>query len=191
MKEIIIYWLIFLPLLLLGQERYEIAVEKELVIESKKVALKQVGILETGQNRGKEIDVYNQIIGNPLGSPYCQAGQYYCYYIAYLNLKWEIKNHPVPRNGLANSTFDYAKKVGKKSKKYYAKENDFIIWKEIDSYFGHIERINKVGKAGWVETIGFNVSQNGKEGVFICKRNIKFPLTRIKKIRGIVGIVYE
>jgi len=191
MKGKIIWWILFYPLMCLSQVRYDVFVNKNLIDKSKEIAINQIGIIEKGKNRGEQIDKYNEIIGNPLGSPYCQAGQYYCYYMAYLELGLNPLNHPVPRNGLANSTFDYAKRIGKRNKKYFAKNNDFIVWKAIDSPFGHIERIYKTHKAGWVETIGFNVRVGGKEGVFIVKRNIYFPLSRIKQIRGIVGVVNE
>lgn len=190
-KSIIVFLLLLLPLGVGSQERYELTVDSALVIESLSVAKDCLGVIEKKENRHPAIDQWNLIIGNPLGSPYCQAGQYYTYFKAFQKIYGKpYDNHPVPRNGLAISTFNYAKQKGKKSQKYFAGPNDFIVWKQKSTTFGHIERIIKVYKKGWVETIGFNVSSQGKEGVFIKKRNIYMPLNRIKDIRGIVGIRY-
>lgn len=183
-------FLIFIVGVCLGQERYELNVSKDLIVLSRKIAFSFVGEKEIQPNRSPKIDKINQTIGNPVGSPYCQAGQYYSYYSASSLLKKNYDNWPVPKNGLAISTFNLAKSKGKKNKKYFAKEDDFIVWKAPNNHTGHIERVVKVLNKGWVETIGFNVSINQKEeGIWIKKRNIYFPLNRIKKIKGIVGVM--
>ena len=174
---------------LYSQTRYELKCPENLINGSYKILLEQVGKLETGNNRGIA-DIYNRSIGNPLGSPYCQAGQYYCYLTAAHKLGNPSMFLPLPRNGLANSTFDNAKRKGIKTR-YAARKHDFIIWKSIYNYTGHIERIVEVRKGGWVKTVGFNTgskSEDNGEGVCYKMRNINFPLSRIKQIRGLVGI---
>ncbi|MGC8979014.1 hypothetical protein [Caldisericum sp.] len=188
MKKVSILFL-YLALPIFAQQRFEIWVESNLIKLSEKIALNLIGEKEIKENRSEMIDKINRTMGLPLGSNYCQAGQYYTYFHAYKILnKEEYNGWPVPRNGLAISTFLNAKKYGKKANKYFGKKNDFIIWKAKNSSFGHIERIySDLGK-GWVETIGFNVSIGDKEGIAFKRRNIIFPLNRIKVILGIVGI---
>jgi hypothetical protein len=177
------------------QTRYELKkVHPGIIWKSYDLLIGEVGKKETGENRGIA-DVYNKAIGNPLGSPYCQAGQYWCYLKACAELNLQPFEIPMPRNGLANSTFDYIKKYGVKTK-YNPKVHDFIIWKSPEGYTGHIERIIAVGKAGWVTTVGFNTSsglsgsQDNGGGVWKRKRNIYHPLGR-KKIRGLSGVTSQ
>lgn len=174
------------PISLWAQTAYEIPVDSQLLATSLKIAHAQVGEIEKTSNRSPKIDEYNLSIGNPLGSPYCQAGQYWTFMFAISLIK--RGTNPVPRNGLAVSTFYYAKQNGKKIK-YQAYPHSFLIWKTKNKLNGHIERIIEYKGKGWVVTIGFNVSSpfNPKvEGVFYKTRNIFMPLNRIKLILGIV-----
>lgn len=177
------------PLTDFSQERYVVKCRQDLITKSYYYAKSQVGLKETGNNRGIA-DIYNLSIGNPKGASYCQAGQYWAYWKACGDLKLSYAVIPMPRNGLANSTFNYAKKIGQKTG-YYAEKHDFIIWKSVNDWTGHIERIIEVKQGGWVTTIGFNTgggSEFNGDGVAFKKRNITFPLTRIKRIRGLVGV---
>lgn len=181
--------LLFIPYLIFSQQRYELLCKNVLIEKSYYYLNSQVGKKETGNNRGIA-DGYNKAIGNPIGASYCQAGQYWCYYKVCNETKISYNEIPMPRNGLANSTFNYAIKHGAKTN-YKAKVHDFIVWKSVNDWTGHIERIIVVGKGGWVTTIGFNTgggSEFNGDGVAKKKRNITFPLTRIKKIRGLVGV---
>jgi len=186
-KKLVIAFLF--PLLLFSQQRYVVRAPQVLISKSYYYLLQQVGKKETGNNRGIA-DTYNLPIGNKPGSAYCQAGQWWCYYKACQDAKIDYSKIPMPRNGLANSTFNRAQKIGYKTT-YYAKVHDFIVWKTDGSWTGHIERIIKVNDGGWVWTVGFNTgggSEFNGDGVAKKKRNIRFPLTRIKKIRGLVGV---
>ena len=176
-----------------AQQRYVLPTKSELVQASYQIMLGQLGTTESGYNRGIMIDDYNRSIGNPLGASYCQAGQYWCYWTACNKLNIPYLYIPMPRNGLANSTFDNAKKHGYLTG-YTPKLHDFIVWRMPGGYTGHIERITEVLKAGWVVTVGFNTSsgvrgsQDNGDGCFKRKRNIKAPLGR-KSIRGLVGVI--
>lgn len=174
------------PISIWAQSAYEVYVDSLLIVASLKIAHAQVGETEESFNRSPKIDSYNLSIGNPLGSPYCQAGQYWTFRFALSLVK--KGNNPIPRNGLAVSTFYFAKQKGKKIKyQYYP--HSFLVWKTKNKLNGHIERIIEYKKKGWVVTIGFNVSSpsNPKvEGVFYKTRNIFMPLNRIKMILGIV-----
>ena len=84
--------------------------------------------------------------------------------------------------------FNKAKQVGKKVS-YKPQKNDLLFW--IVTTTGHVERIDSVLKGGWVKTIGFNTSsgtgnQRDGEGVYLRKRNIYSPLSRMR-VRGIIG----
>ena len=174
------------------QSRYELerGTPVELISKSKEIMLNEVGKKETGKNRGIA-DKYNKVLGLPLGSPYCQSGQYWTYWKAAKELGYSTSDIPMPRSGMANATYDYIRRRGLKTA-YKAKVNDFIIWKSPTSYSGHIERIISVGRAGWVKTVGFNTSsgRRGSQwnggGVWIRNRNIRHPLL-IRKIRGLAG----
>jgi len=177
---------------MMGQTRYERSdIASPLVTESHTIMMSEVGKAESGINRGIA-DKYNRAIGNPLGSPYCQAGLYWCYLEAARSLGMSASVIPMPRNGMANSTFDFFRKSGYKTA-YKASVHDFIIWRSPKNYTGHIERIIAVGKAGWVTTVGFNTSpgtrgsQSNGDGVYIRKRNIRHPLAS-KRIRGLAGV---
>lgn len=162
--------------------------------KSRQVMLGEVGKIETGHNRGIA-DKYNKTLKLPLGSPYCQSGQYWCYWAACQQLHYTYRYIPMPRNGMANSTYDYIRRNGHKTK-YIPRIDDFIVWKSPKNYSGHIERIIAVGRAGWVKTVGFNTSsgkrgsQRDGGGVWIRNRNIRHPLGS-RGIRGLAGINVE
>jgi hypothetical protein len=182
---------IFIKQFAFSQSKYELETSEMLLRTSHFIALCQVGTVEdTGNNDGEQIAEYLRSVGIHSPAPYCMAGQYYCFYKAkqHLNIKTSI---PIPRSGVANSAFNFAKKHGKKTE-FKPQKHDLITWKSRHSWTGHVERIDVVGKAGWVYTIGFNTS-NGKtgsqrngDGVFYRKRNIKHVLGRLY-VRGLVG----
>ncbi len=164
--------------------------DKDLIRESRNILFKQVGNKETlGKNDSKEIRKYLSSVGIFYPAPYCTAGQFYCFYEAANKLKTHINNIPIKRTGLANAMMNDAIKKGIKNK-YIPENNDLIIWRNINNnIFGHIERIVKVNKAGWVETVGFNTSgayAREGDGVYIKKRNIYYLLGRMK-VHGLIG----
>jgi len=170
-----------------GQVRYEVLADSCILIHSEQVAYWQVGVVEQKPNDSPEIRKYLQSVGINKPASYCAAGQYYCFYIASKNL---YKSIPIPKTAVANNIFNYGKKNGTKTI-YEAKRHDLIVWRKRNSWQGHVERIIRVEKAGWVYTIGFNTSsgkgnQRDGEGVYIRKRNIKHPLGRLQ-IRGLYG----
>jgi hypothetical protein len=189
---------VFISITVLCQSavRYEINryVPADLIEHSKEIMLGEVGKIETGHNRGIA-DKYNKALGLPLGSPYCQSGQYWCYWVACQKLHYTYRLIPMPRSGMANATYDFIKKNGTKTR-YIPRVHDFIVWKSPRNYTGHIERIIVVGRAGWVKTVGFNTSSGRKGsqrdggGVWIRNRNIYNPLGS-RRIRGLAGVKYR
>lgn len=167
-------------------ERFFIKCDSALVYLSLNIAKTQIGVKEkTGKNDGKEVESYLKSVGLTKGNPYCYAGQYWTFYKAsYLT----NKKICIPKSGLANSIFNYAKKNGKKTN-YKVRIGDFIVWKYSNSWSGHIERVDSVCKAGWVRTVAFNSSgiKRDGDGVHSMIRNIAHPLGKMQ-IRGLVGL---
>ena len=169
--------------------KYTLNCRADLLKKSSEVALMQVGIRESPNNRGKMIERYLASVGLKQGHPYCAAGQYWCFAQACRLLKIPVKYIPLPRTALASVMFNYGKMNGKRVK-FIPAADDLIVWQSGKTIFGHIERIIQVGKRGWVRTIGFNTVKyiNGIrfEGVFIHRRNVFGFLGRMH-IKGIIG----
>ena len=180
---------ILLSTQLFSYQKYEVYCRQDILEYSRTVMLKQVGVLENGQNRGKKIEEYLKSVGLNPGNSYCAAGQYYCFAEACRRLGLSPAFIPIPRTGLANAIYNYFQARGVKAV-YKPNTDDLIVWIKSNKVNGHIERIIESGKAGWVKTVGFNSSGivNGRnvEGVFIKKRNIFHPVGRMN-IRGLCG----
>ncbi len=161
-------------------DKYSLHCDKLVLEASLDTAFAQVGILESGNNRG-EVEKYTKYLSLPKGSAYCAAGVYYCFALATNN----TNDIPIPRTGVATKLFTYAKRHGKRRKNIPAK-HDLIIWCLPGSWRGHVERIYKVEKAGWVRSIAFNTKKGNKEGVFKQRRNLYHILGRLK-VLGLVG----
>ncbi len=180
-------YLFLVPISLKCQAKYELKCSKELLIKSNEILQKQVGVKELISNDSKEIKEYLASVGVKIPSPYCAAGQYYCFYQAnkWYNYKYVI---PIKRTAVATSWFTDAKLRGV-NVWYQAKVNDLIVWKRNSTWQGHIERVTSIGRNGWVETVGFNTGGNNPregDGVYRKRRHIYHPLNRLK-ILGIIG----
>ncbi len=195
MKLILTYCLIILFLTgnSYAQRKYNLSCNEELLEASLDTALAKVGTCEkTGKNDG-DVEKYLEVAGLKKGSPYCAAGQYYCFLAAAKSLNVNNNDIPIKRTGLANEIFSDALKKGLPSS-FKPQRHDLIVWRRGTTVFGHIERIVVVYKAGWILTVGFNVRkfdrQRNKflEGVFIMKRNIYEPLGWMR-VRGLIGFI--
>jgi hypothetical protein len=180
------FLLIFIPSVAFSQLKYEIECRNDLLQYSQIIGMQQVGTIELGNRNDGSVAKYLKSVGLSEGNPYCAAGQYYIFYEACKHLKLPQSQIPIPRTGLANAMYSYAKQQGNKVK-YEAKLHDLLVWRKAKTSFGHIERIIEVNSKGNVTTLAFNVmGTNGKEGVFTKKRNIYHPLQRLK-VRGLIG----
>ncbi|MCL2039118.1 MAG: hypothetical protein FWG85_01655 [Bacteroidetes bacterium] len=193
-QKSIIKIVLFVTLILMfnsanAQNRYQLYCSHLLLETSYIVALEQVGTLEKSNKNDGDVVKYLKLFGFKSGTPYCAAGQYYCFYEGAKRENISTDSIPIIKSALCLDIYNDAKKRGNKTK-YSAQKHDLIIWKKPKSWQGHIERIHNVLPNGWVETIGFNSSKtiNGKkqEGVFLQRRNILHPLGRLK-VKGIVG----
>ena len=190
--------MIFLFIILqicLAQTKYEIIAEKQIVSSSEFFANSVIGVIEaTGKNDGSIIEQMQKVGGGYKGLPYCYYYQYWCFWKAKQELDSECKKYiiPIPKSGSSQAPYTYALANGKKVK-YEARKHDLIIWKSAKNWTGHIERVKEVLNNGWVETYAGNTSnglsgdQREGNGIFLRKRNIKHPLSRILLIRGLVG----
>ena len=170
-------------------ERYEIECRKDILEASEKLLFSQLNMLEKQENKGGIINKYLSAVGLSPGYPYCAAGQYYCFYIAAMELLLDESEIPVYKTGLANLMYNKAVINGKRSAPIPEK-HDLVIWRFPRSWKGHIERVIKTEEAGWIQTIGFNVTKyidgRKREGVFKKRRNIYHPLGRML-VRGLIG----
>jgi hypothetical protein len=196
MKIIMIF--ILLTINSAANQRFELNCRKDILFESNRMMISQISVIEkTNKNDGDVVNYLNSV-GLNAGDPYCAAGQYWCFLQAVINLnlpkvqnlrKVEYPDIPIPRTGLANAIFNFAVINGNKTK-YNPQLHDLIVWRKLGKPFGHIERIINIGKAGWVVTVGFNVTtrigNKNIEGVFKKKRNVYYALGRLI-IRGLVG----
>lgn len=170
-----------------SQTKYCLPCRKDLINASLDLAKSQVGIVESTNSNDGDVEKYLSIFKLRKGNPYCAAGQYWCFYTACKELKISISEIPIVKSALANRIFDIAKLLGKRTK-YKVEKNDLIVWRKPRTKHGHIERVYKNISKAWVITIAFNVKMKGKEGVFFKKRNILYPLGRLR-IRGIIGFL--
>lgn len=174
-----------------AQSKYSLQCDSALLAVSEQVALAQAGVLEFSGNNDGEVEKYLRSVGLTNGSPYCAAGQFFCFDAAAKFLNLPEKEIPIPKTGLASAIYYKAKNCGVKQR-FKADRHDLIVWRKGKTIFGHIERTIKIEKAGWIRTIAFNVNGNinGKRrhGVFVKRRNIFHPLGRMQ-IRGIVGFI--
>lgn len=179
--------------------RYEVPIDREIVLLSNQILYEQVGTVEKQPNWGGKVIDYIASVGLHSPIKYCGAGQYYCLSRAALELNKSPKIEiPFVARSCASSQYWFirAKQIGKKTD-FVPQVNDLIIWRSRkDASSGHIGRIVAVGEAGWIVTIEFNTSsgttgsQANGGGVFKRQRQIFSPLG-ILSIRGLVGLKYE
>ncbi|MBI5325028.1 MAG: hypothetical protein HZB41_07135 [Ignavibacteriae bacterium] len=173
------------------QSKYVLKCREDILEISELIAIGEVGTIEYGRSNTGEIEKYLNCTGLRKGQPYCAAGQYYCFAEAVRILHLPVSYIPIKRTGNANQMFVNAIQNGKQNI-YLIKKNDLVIWRKGKSKMGHIERVIVPGKAGWATTLGFNVrlyninKKKYAEGVFIMRRNIYHPLSRMR-VRGILG----
>lgn len=185
-----------LTLFSFSQEKYLINTTSEQLLSSEVYCSSVIGTIElTGKNDGAIIEEIISIGGGLKGYPYCYYYQYWAYEMATQKINktacTKVKN-PMVKSGSSQAMFNYAKKLNKKVP-YEVKKHDLIVWKSAKSWSGHIERVKEVLGGGYVMTYagntnnGLSGSQREGNGIFIRKRNINHPLSRILKIRGLVG----
>lgn len=173
-------------------QKYVLPCNAHLLEVSRKVLIGEIGTKEiSNKNDGSEIEKYLKPLNLPKGSPYCLAGQYFCFYSAAKILNLPFNNIPLPKTGHSIFAFRFAKRFGVKVE-FKAYLDDLVVWQKGKSIFGHTERIIAVFRKGWVKTVGFNTKtfdtreKRWVEGVFIWHRNLLHPIGNLHLL-GLVG----
>jgi len=125
---------------------------------------------------------------NNRNAQWCAALQYFAFYCC------DSIFIPLPKTLVANNMYNFAKINGIKAI-YKAEQYDLLVWKKVNSWQGHIERIYKVLDKKNVITIGGNTSKDNSNernggGVYYKKRNILAPISRLLLVRGLIGFNY-
>lgn len=141
-------------------------------------AFKYKYVREKISNRSSEIDLWNKLVGNALGSPYCAA------FVSYCNSRDSIIPFKI-KSGLARTFWTKAPKEFKHKAsdvlngKYKPKYGDLIIWANGSTMTGHIGFVLGFDeKTKMIITIEANTSsgnsgsQSNGNGVFIRLRKI-------------------
>lgn len=193
MKKIIIIILFLLLNSAYSASRYILKIDECLHEKAFEIAEGEVGVTElTGNNDGPRVGAYLRAVGLPEGYPYCAAGISWCYLEAakfYGKTKSFI---PFPMTAGSQKVYDHAIKYGKKSDSWEPVHGDFFIWRNKNSYTGHIGIVDSIMTKGWITTVEFNTSssnsgdQRDGGGVWRKKRNLIHPLGRLM-VRGFVG----
>jgi len=166
-------------------ERITVQCDSALWFGSLLFAQNEIGVREKGNNAGPRVEQYLRSVGLGKGFPYCMAGQYFCF-AEYKKISGNNSSIPLLRSGSTVAVYNHAKK-----NTYFPdtpQKGDLIFWKYTAKPLGHVESIISVGRAGWVETVGFNTGNNARDGdgVERKKRNIMYPLQKMF-VRGVIG----
>ena len=180
--------------------KYVIEADREVVCKSFDIITKQVGNIEKKSNWGHPFQDYLASVGIYFPAPYCMSGIYYCYSEA---SKITGLRNPLMRTGGVLKQWNYFISSGEKVEALPEKY-DLLFWQNYARMngklkaktTGHIEIIEKVGKKGWVETIGFNTSsglsgsQRDGGGVHRRNRHLYNPISLLFT-KGLGGYKYK
>lgn len=187
MKIIIIILSLITFSLGIGQTKFILNCNADLLDSSLDSAVSQIGIIEKTNKNDGDVEKYLRLFGLKKGQPYCAAGQYWCFYVSARELGLPLSEIPITKSPLAFKIFIDASKKGIRGH-YQATMNDLIVWRKKNRKNGHIERVFHVSEKGNIMTIGFNSKdrKSGRQGVFFQKRNIYHPIGRLM-IKGLIG----
>ncbi len=155
-----------------------------LLLESEKLCLDQVGVIEKGKNKGERIRMYLASVGLAEGHPYCMAGIYWAFDSA--SKKLNVAN-PLVKTGSTVVQFKTLEKIGIRGGKI--DRHSLIFWRLGKQWKGHVGRILFIYSAGWIYTIEFNTGGRDEregDGVWLKYRNLYHPLARMQ-VLGVVS----
>lgn len=188
-SDIIIWTIIILATLLIAkmtlqsQTRYELKEQKLTKKERIEFAKSQIGINKT-KDRAVVLS-YLRNVGLKNYTAWCQAFQYTSFVVATNKLQIQIA---IPRSGLANSSFDYAKRIGAKRTNFYALLGDLLVWKS-EGWSGHVGLvIDTLGNNKVISIEGNTSSLSTSQGGAV-ERKMRYLNHKIGKlkVRGLVG----
>lgn len=178
-----------MPCTLNSQKRYAIPTNKEAIKIVVARAYTQIGV----SKQDPIVLEYLRTCNIYTYANWCAAGLVWCFENGYndYNKLFDFEyNIPIKKTAVANEHYNYIAQVGKETT-YKADIGDLLVWRQINSWQGHIEIVIEVGKLGWVTTIGFNTSDNNtRQGGFvdIKKRNLHNPIGKLQ-VRGLIGFL--
>lgn len=184
LKHIALILFVFLPVYsLIAQQRYVLPTMYNTNILRVELAETQLGVRE--ETHPRVIREYLKSVGIYTSASWCNAFQYWMMDSVCREL--QIIN-PMPISGVANSSYDYAKRKGVKTQ-FVPQLGDLLIWKTEGSWTGHVALIVKIRNKASVITIEGNTSSNSvRTGGAVEKkvRLVNHPIGRLL-VRGIVG----
>jgi len=129
-------------------------------------------VREVGKNRGKQVDIFNKNVGNPLGSDWCGAFVAYC--LDAVNSEFKV------RSGLARHYYTKAEKTYSAGEVLRGKRQvefgDMVIWARGKTIFGHVAfALNWEGKRGTT------IEGNTDKGVAV-KNRVIYPYSYFRII---------
>lgn len=171
---------------------YSLNIRKDLLEKFIEVAHGEVGIVEIpiNSNSGPKVNEYQKAGRSTNGQPYCNSFICYCMQKACQILKIEENLIPIPMQAVANVTYNYAKKAGNEVMSNPA-IGDLIVWKNPNSYSGHIGIIVAILPNNYVQTIEANTSPDAKGnqrdggGVYYKTRKLS-AISKLLLLRGLV-----
>lgn len=130
------------------------------------VATSQIGVQESGWNRGKDVDKYNMACLGVVGVAWCASFVYWCYLQAARSLGLKM---PWIRSGYVPDL--YRRAVQNNSLTRKPQPGDVFLIKSEDGLHSHTGFVVREGANGWVETIEGNTSVSGSsEGDGVYRR---------------------
>lgn len=150
----------------------------------------QIGVREaTGRNDGPMVKRFLQSVNLREGNPWCYALQYWGFYVSF-------DKPPMLRTGLVRAAWHDAVRRGTVVP-YVPEIGDLIAYGYPRTTSGHIERIDSVGRAGWVRTDAGNTIKDGARGseregggAYHKWRNVLHPLGKMYTL-GLIGRKHE
>lgn len=185
----VIIWLIILTatifcmtLIANGQDRYVLTEAQRTAEKRIFWAEQQIGINE--RDNLPVVLTYLRSVGLTKRYAWCQAFQYNSFRVVCNVINIPI---PIPRSGVANSSFDYAKKNGYKTD-FAPAVGDLLVWKQAD-WSGHVALIVKIFPNKKVQTIEGNTSSLSTRQGGAVERKMRYLNHKIGKlkVRGLVG----
>lgn len=175
---------------------YALNIRKDLLDKFIEVAHGEVGIVEIpiNSNSGTKVNEYQKAGRSTDGQPYCNSFICYCMQKACQLLKIEENLIPIPMQAVANVTYNFAKAHGKEIMSNPS-IGDLIVWKNPNSYSGHIGIVVDVLPNNRVQTIEANTSPDSKGnqrdggGVYYKTRKIGM-ISKMLLLRGFVKWTY-
>ena len=157
-----------------GSTLPNLCLTREYAERTKAVVISQIGVRETGQNRG-EVEKYQRATGNRAGDPYCYSGIFWAF-----EQSKECEQNPLFKTGLAS--LGRRKLEVKLCGEKPTTEIGLLFWQFTGSAFGHVDFVFKRLSGGWVRCVAFNSGANARDGggVIVVNRNIRHPLGRMK-----------